>query len=274
LLNISSQRFCATILAARPSQRVTSTFSVKRANVSGRFGNRRRANDKQFCTGHVMNGKTTLHHPTELLKRSSELAVVLEEFIHLPPYSISVRIVSSHTLCGVSFEHAESVRILTGSGNFTSSLGVLRMQYEALVKAFWTLYAASDEAVDKLQVELTYSSAKSADKVPTLAEMLAALSGKAPPQAIYPLLEFKDYSWKPLSSYIHGGIHATQRHRTGYPETLLCQATMSSNGLLIMAAMMLVILSGDSRQTGKIRTLQERFADCLPSLSHTYSATP
>ena len=174
----------------------------------------------------------------------------------------------------MSFEHAESVRILTATGNFTSSLGVLRMQYEALVKAFWTLYSASDEAVDKLQAELTHTSAKAADKMPTLSEMLAVLSGKVPPQATHPLLEFKDYSWKPLSSYIHGGIHAIHRHSRGYPVALLCQAAKSSNGLLIMAAMLLVILSGDSRQTGKIRLLQQQFADCLPDVPQCYSPSP
>lgn len=218
-----------------------------------------------------MDGKTDLHNPQELLKRSSELASVLEEFLQLPPYSTSAKIVSSHTLCGVSFEHGESVRILTASGNFTSSLGVLRMQYEALVKAFWALYAASDEASNKLQAELTHTSATAADKVPSLGEMLAALSGKAPPQAVHPLLEFKDYSWKALSSYVHGGIHAIHRHSRGYPVALLCRATKFSNGLLIMTAMLVVVLSGDSRQTGKMRALQKQFADCLPDASQTYN---
>lgn len=221
-----------------------------------------------------MDAMTDNREVDALLKRSLQLATVLEEFLQLPFNSTSARIASSHTLCGVSFEHAESVRILTASGNFTSSLGVLRMQYEALVKAFWTLYAASDEAVNKLQAELTHNSAKAADKVPTLAEMLAALSGKAPPQAIHPLLEFKDYSWKPLSSYIHGGIHAINRHSRGYPVVLLCRAAIFSNGLLIMAAMLLIMLSGNSRQTGKIRVLQQQFADCLPDVSQTYGTSP
>jgi hypothetical protein len=130
-----------------------------------------------------------------------------------------------------------------------------------------------DEAVDKLQAELTHTSAKAADKVPTLGEMLAALSGKAPPQAIHPLLEFKDYSWKPLSSYIHGGIHAIQRHSRGYPAVLLCRAARFSNGLLMMTAMLLIMLSGDNRQIGKMTLLQQQFADCLPDVSQTYSTS-
>lgn len=71
----------------------------------------------------------------DLLHRSDELSTELAALLGLPPYDNSSRITSSRTLCGVSFEHAESVRVLIGTGNFTSSLGVLRMQYEALVKA-------------------------------------------------------------------------------------------------------------------------------------------
>lgn len=203
----------------------------------------------------------------DLLRRSDELSAELATFLTLSPYNNSARITSSRMLCGVSFEHAESVRILISTLNFTSSLGVLRMQYEALLKAVWALYAASDNAISKLQSDLSAETAKWADKVPSLNEILVELEGKAPPQAIGPLLEFKEYSWKPLSSYIHGGIHAITRHGKGYPTELLAQAVRSSNGLQVMAGMMLVILSADSRQQGKIPSIQQRFADCCPDLN-------
>jgi hypothetical protein len=140
------------------------------------------------------------------------------------------------------------------------------MQYEALVKAVWALYSASDTSIRKLQSELNHETAKWADKVPSLSEILIELDGKAPAPALGPLLEFKEYSWKPLSSYIHGGVHAISRHSEGYPIPLLSQALRSSNGLLLMTGMMLVILSGDSRQSGKIPTIQQQFADSCPNL--------
>lgn len=202
-----------------------------------------------------------------LLNRSEELFVELAEFLTLPSHHGAARNASSRILCGVSFEHAESVRILISTGNFTSSLGILRMQYDALVKAIWTLYAASDGTVIKLQSELTAETVKWADKMPTLSEMLDEIEGKAPAQAVGPLLEFKEYSWKPLSSYIHGGIHAITRHSKGYPTELLSQAIRSSNGLQVMTGMMLVILSGDSSQSGKISKIQQRFSDCCPNLN-------
>lgn len=202
----------------------------------------------------------------DLIRQSDVLATELTALLGLPTYDNSPRITSSRTLCGVSYEHAESVRILITSGNFTSSLGVLRMQYEALVKAVWALYAASENSISKLQSSLNAESAKWADKIPLLSEILVELEGKAPDQALGPLNEFKEYSWKPLSSYIHGGIHAITRHGKGYPIELLSQAVRSSNGLQVMTGMMLVILSGDNRQQGHISRIQRKFANCCPTI--------
>jgi hypothetical protein len=128
----------------------------------------------------------------------------------------------------------------------------------------WLLYAASDEAVSKLMSELTTESAQKANSIPMLKEMLERLEGKAPPEAMGMLHEFKEYSWKPLSSFVHGGIHAISRHSKGYPRPLLVQLLKASNGVSTMAGMLLVILSGDPGQRGKLPAIQRAFSDCLP----------
>ena len=208
-----------------------------------------------------------MNNIVSFLNRSDELSAELTPLLGLSTYNNSSRAKISQTFCGVSFEHSESVRILIKKGNFTSALGVLRMQYETLVKAIWTLYAASDNSIIKLQSDLTVESAKWADKVPQLSELLVELEGKAPKEALGPLNEFKEYSWKPLSSYIHGGIHAITRHGKGYPTILLSQAVKSSNALQVMTGMMLVVLSGDSSLRGWIPNIQQKFADCCSSVN-------
>ena len=202
----------------------------------------------------------------ELLSRSAELEEVLVAFFELAPFDNTDRVLSSHIMCSVAFEHAESVKILIASGNFTSATGLLRLQYEALVRAVWLLYAASDLWVSKLMVELTLDSMKKANRLPLLSEMLKQLEGKAPAEALEPILEFKEYSWKPLSSFIHGGIHAVHRHSKGYPAPLLVQLLKASNGLSTMVGMLVVILSGDKSQSGKITKIQADYSDCLPGL--------
>ena len=94
-----------------------------------------------------------------LLKRSVELENVLFKFIKLELREKVPRRESSRIMCSVCFEHSESVKLLIASGNFTSAIGLLRLQYEALTRAMWIFYAASDIAVSRLTTELTEESA-------------------------------------------------------------------------------------------------------------------
>lgn len=169
-------------------------------------------------------------------------------------------------MCSIAFEHAESAKILISTGNLTSATGLVRLQYEALTRAMWLLYAASDTSVSKLASELTHKTAGNANNLPMLSEMLDNMRGNAPQEALDMLLEFKKYSWKPLSSFVHGGIHAIHRHSKGYPVQLLVQMIKISNGVSIMVGMLLVILHGGGEQSGKITKIQKEFVDCLPDI--------
>lgn len=131
----------------------------------------------------------------KLLMRSAELHNRLSEYLVLRPGVDSDRIRASKIMSIVSFEHAESIKLLVTTGNFTSAIGLLRLQYEALVRAVWLLYAASDIAVGKVVADLTHESAKKADKLPMLSEMLNKLDGKLQQDVLDQLLEFKEYSW-------------------------------------------------------------------------------
>ena len=183
----------------------------------------------------------------------------------------SKRVESGRILSHVSMEHGQSLKALIEIGNFTSALGLLRLQYEALVRAMWVTYAATDEWVDRISTELTADSAKQANDIPMLGKMLEQLKNKAPVEALGMLHEFKEYSWKPLSSFVHGGIHAINRHGNGYPVLLLEQAIRASNGVIIMTGMLLVILSRNPVLKGVIPTIQRKYESCLPSTKSNYS---
>jgi len=167
-------------------------------------------------------------------------------------------------MCSIAFEHAESLKILVAARNLTSATGLLRLQYEALVRSMWLKYSASDQAVSSLMAELTHESEKLANKLPMLSEMLKQLEGKAPREAIDMLLEFKEYSWKPLNSFVHGGIHAINRHSVGYPLPLLEQLLKASNGVSLMAGMMLIMIANSNSYSAQIQHVQRNFVDCLP----------
>jgi hypothetical protein len=200
-----------------------------------------------------------------LLMRSVELECELTDLLRFDDFGISPRWSTSRVICGIAFEHAESAKMLVTAGNFTSSVGLLRLQYEALVRAMWLYYAAPDSAVEKLAAELTHESAQRASNLPMAVEMLEQLKqSQAPPAAVDPLFEFREYSWKALNSFVHGGLHAIRRHDDGYPVTLLLTLIRHSNGLSLMAGQLLVILHGGRNLTGRIPQLHLKFMDCLP----------
>jgi hypothetical protein len=199
-----------------------------------------------------------------LLARSAALHDTLAGFLGLSLDHPGPRFRISRLICGISYKHAESVKILIAAGNFTSAAGLMRLQYEAVVRALWAFYAATDGFVDKLSASLTEEAARKAASLPMVAEMLEALGSKAPKEALGMLIEFRDHQWKPLSSFVHGGLHAIHRHETGYPLSLMHGALRSSNGLLIMAAMLLVNLHGGNDQLGRIPAIQIAFDDALP----------
>jgi len=174
------------------------------------------------------------------------------------------RYVLSATAAVISLEHAIGLLTLLEGRGFTSTFALFRVQYEALTRGIWLLYGASEDWVEKLSAPLTTENAKKANEGPMLAKMLDELEGKAPDVVMSQLKEFKEYSWKALSSYIHVGLHPLTRKAEGYPIGLIEQVLRQSNGLSLMGTMLLTMLSGDPRQQGKVAALQREFAGCCP----------
>ncbi|MEZ9710036.1 hypothetical protein AB4254_15265 [Vibrio breoganii] len=166
-------------------------------------------------------------------------------------------------MCSVSLEHAESLKILIANRNFTSALGLLRLQFESFVRGVWILYVANDNAISKLTAELNEANQKRANNLPMLSEMISQLEKHAPKNAVDPILEFKEHSWKPLSSYVHGGLHAIERHSKGYPLPLLEQVLKNSNGVNGLVAVFASILTGQSQLTKEVYESFKVYSDCF-----------
>lgn len=204
-----------------------------------------------------------------ILKRSEELDAALLELLGADLYQLyepSPRLTASAAACSVSWDHGRGLRVLMGGPLPTPAIALMRLQYEALLRAVWLLYAASDTEVSKLSAPLTAEAEKANAKIPMLANMLNAIEGKAPAAATSMLKAFKDIQAGALNSFVHGGIHALHRQSHGYPEHLLVQVIQSSNGLLTMCSMTLAILSGDPVVAKQMSKIQPAFADCLPPL--------
>jgi len=135
------------------------------------------------------------------------------------------------------------------------------------------LHVATDQQVEDRMAELTQASAKKANKLPMLSEMLDAIEKQAPHAPIAHLNEFKHYSWRPLSSYVHGGIHAISRHGQGFPVVLVETMVKHSNGLLGIAGSLLLVLAGIPPSEGRMAEVNREFEDCLPVQSPPFQRT-
>jgi hypothetical protein len=181
------------------------------------------------------------------------------------PFDQSDRIVTSVAAASLALEHGRAMRLLVAEGMLTAALSLLRVQHEALVRAVWLLYAASDLAISKLTAPLSKDAEAAANKLPMMADMLNQLEDK--PAALAPLIAlraFKDNNSPALNSFVHGGLHALTRSRTGYPLPLLVGALRNGNGLMLMAAMMLAILAGRQSVAHAVSQLQATFSADLP----------
>lgn len=210
--------------------------------------------------------------PPQALARALARADALDESLmraidaaHFRAYDDSARIAASVSAASVALEHGRALRVLVADGLPTAALSLMRLQHESLTRALWLLYAADDTAISKLTTPLSKEAEKAAAKLPMLADMLKQL-GTQPTaaQALAGLLAFKDNNAAALNSYVHGGIHALQRQAQGYPVSLIVGALRNSNGLMLMTAMMLAILTGRQALVHAVSQLQMTFAPDLP----------
>lgn len=176
----------------------------------------------------------------------------------------SPRLRACAAACQLSLEHATMVRIAFEANASNSATALVRLQYEALVRAAWLLHAASDFEVEKLSAALDEHSSQRAKNVAGPADMLESLAARAPAGLIGPLQQFDDLSRKGLNSYVHAGLHPLQRVAQGFPQPLAEQLVRNSNGLMHMAYRLLATLSGNQALVDVTTSAHLAFADCLP----------
>lgn len=195
---------------------------------------------------------------------TEELAAKLLQLIDLPLFDDSSRLTVSDVACSMSLEHWAATRSLLDAGMLPSAVVVHRAQFEALLRSIWILYAAPDEHLSKLSAELTVESEQNAKNLPQVADMMAAVNKKGPPQAYEALNRFKENSWKALNSYAHAGLHPIRRHAEGYPVQLIESIARNANGLAILSAMQVAVLSGLQPLQQEILDLAAQYPDCMP----------
>lgn len=172
----------------------------------------------------------------------------------------------------LSSEYAHATRVLLEAGTPNSAAVLLRSQYEALLRAAWLMYAASELHMDKVSTTLTAASgarAKNAKGAEVMLKELEALLVDTPTLLglVLPLREIRDVSWTAMNSFAHGGLHPLARTREGFPLKLAADLLKNSNGMLHMAARLLARLTSSADIVSRVEAAFAGFEDCLPVMT-------
>lgn len=169
------------------------------------------------------------------------------------------------TACSISIEHAHVLRAAFSVDAPNSASALLRLQYEALLRGVWLMFAAKPEQVEKLATTmLDLESEQAAKNLPGYLEMLNAVAKVAPTGLAEPLVEFNQYSRHALNSFVHSGIHPLHRSRHGYPMEMALTVVRFSNAVMHFAYRLLASLSGSQRRMDRVTRVYIDFRDCLP----------
>ena len=203
--------------------------------------------------------------------KSLEFREALHQKTKEVPYTEETekRILATLTLLDIATEHGESIHLLAANNYYISATSLLRLQYEATLKAAWIYWVAKDHIIDKWHQSLNETNIKRVDNsTPTLTEILQELSigvekGIVPNKAFTLLKEFRQQN-KMSNSYVHSSMLAFSRKKEGYPTESMIQIMQNSNGLEALCCM----LVGDMMRDGEIMqyllNIQLLYLDCLP----------
>lgn len=112
----------------------------------------------------------------KLIIRSAEFDQAISTLLSQAKIPPLPRCRLSVAMAGISIEHADSIRMLIYSKNFTSAMTLLRSQFEVTVRSIWLFYAADDEYITKHDSPLTVGNDGYSDG-PDVARMLRDLEG-------------------------------------------------------------------------------------------------
>ena len=168
--------------------------------------------------------------------------------------------------CAVVREHVLGQQQLLALGFEVTAMALVRPSFEALVRAIWSLQGASDDWVTRFLTPSPLSDVGGETVMgPPVDMMLESIERHHPTWVHQSLKELKHVTWKPMHSYVHGGIRPVLHALAGPAESQSVSVVLNGNGFVMLASNVLQIAAGAA--PGRLAELQRRFVGCLPPLS-------
>lgn len=199
-----------------------------------------------------------------LLEQAEAFALHLGERIDLmPARHDDPRTQATTMACQLSIEHAYALRILFATGAQNAASAMLQLQYDALVKAAWCAYVATDAELEAmLDPARSFSLPLPGRMVHGLKAQLAgepALAG-----LVKPLLAMNDDFTKALGMLEQSGVHPLQQTGLGFPVDLFDTIVRSSSGLMFLGFRLLARQGPDGEFIRSMDASHAGFEDALP----------
>ncbi|WP_374503245.1 hypothetical protein [Pseudoxanthomonas sp.] len=157
-------------------------------------------------------------------------------------------------LTKIALEHGSATVRLFHDGNETAAYALVRLQYEAVLRACWINWAAPESWVVRATGIVEGRKDEGDLGFPPPANMIEALSASArTPQELAPSLDdFKSRAWVALNSFSHGGFKSIIRALYGHEPELTTWMIKSSCTLSYLAAMTCAAVSGKEERVDAV----------------------
>jgi hypothetical protein len=209
-----------------------------------------------------------------ILEQSSALLDALNTHLDQATLDGSSRSQLTHAAAEIALEHGQSICFLVAGNALTSAIVLLRTQFEAVTRTLWLHYAATDDWVAKYLASVPPGSQKDPNQTPAMDEMLKSIGATAPAAVGRMLTGLKQGAWASLNSYVHTGLQPMLKYHLGHAPEYAIQTVRNANGLSVMAAMVIAMLTGNRDVTRIVRDIQLRHLDCLPPLAAPAEESP
>ena len=166
--------------------------------------------------------------------------------------------------CEIVRQHVASQAILAEAEIDVTATTLVRPTFEALVRAIWCMGCASDDWIMKFLSPNPDALASDAETAmgPPVPKMLDEIQAHHPGQIHESLLRMKQYTWRAMHSYVHGGIRPFMQGLSGFREHEVAGVVMNANGMLLLATNLLRMSRGV--RSPQLPELQKKYAACLP----------
>lgn len=174
----------------------------------------------------------------------------------------STRNIITMGFCRAALEHAISQRVLLGAGHHGTALALVRLHFEATVRAAWVQIGAKEDWLDKFTEPVPDGCLKEPSLGPPIPSMLDAIESIAPDMATEGRRLYETV--KVMHSFVHGGAHLVVHALRGYPPDKLIDVLRNRNLLCLMLCNVIVVASGKKELYGAVGRFSHVHAAVMP----------